>query len=150
MFSKGFNIKKPGSYQIEVYEIGTAGDGITKRVNIKAVDRVAACTDTDGGMNIFAKGTATNNAAVIPAGRTKTATDVCTKQVGQSFQEVTSCTGTGCYVDEAVCLTGGAEAGLVGKGGSGQADHKCPNGCMNGACVPTSSTTITTNTTVGP
>lgn len=121
-----------------------AAKTVTDTVTVKIANTTttASCTDTDGGMNIFAKGTATNNAAVIPAGRTKSATDVCTKQVGQSFQEVTTCTGAGCFVDEAVCLSG-VEAGFVGKGGSGQADHACPNGCSDGACIQSTSTTAT-------
>lgn len=78
------------------------------------------------------KGTASNN--------TKSATDICTQEICSNgscqYNEVATCTGDRCFVDEAVCLTAGAEAGLVGKGGSGQADHKCPNGCSDGACRP--------------
>ena len=88
------------------------------------------CIDSDGGMKIYIAGTASN-------GITK-ASDECTKQVwngaGYQYNPVPICSGYGCYVDEAVCLTG-AQAGLVGKGGSGQPDHLCPYGCSNNACI---------------
>ena len=81
-------------------------------------------------MKIYIAGTASN-------GITK-ASDECTKQVwngaGYQYNPVPICSGYGCYVDEAVCLTG-AQAGLVGKGGSGQPDHLCPYGCSNNACI---------------
>jgi len=89
----------------------------------------SACTDSDGGMNIYQKGTATNG--IISR------TDECTQRIwnGLSYQYsvVNSCNPPDvCYSDEATCLPDGT----VGKGGSGQSDHQCPNGCSNGACLP--------------
>lgn len=99
------------------------------------------CTDSDGGMNIYVKGTASRG--------TVAKTDECTQRVwnGQAYQYnvVNLCSGDGCYVDEAVCLSDGT----VGKGGSGQTDHQCPSGytCQDGAC--TTSTTACTDSDGG-
>ncbi len=39
-FTKGFVLKKAGSYELEVYEIGTpSGDGVSKKITITAVDK---------------------------------------------------------------------------------------------------------------
>ena len=40
-FAKGFTIKKAGDYEIDVYEIDTPGDGVSKTIKITAVDKDA-------------------------------------------------------------------------------------------------------------
>lgn len=40
-FAKGFTFKKAGVYEIDVYEIETAGEGISKTIKITAVDKDA-------------------------------------------------------------------------------------------------------------
>lgn len=47
-FSKGFTFKKAGVYEIDVYEIETAGEGVSKTIKITAVDKdTAVATKAD-------------------------------------------------------------------------------------------------------
>ncbi|MBN1502420.1 hypothetical protein JW930_02665 [Candidatus Woesearchaeota archaeon] len=76
----------------------------------------AACVDTDGGKNFDVKGTCTDG--------TFTFTDSCNPNV---FGRV----------NEAYCND-------LDKCSFGAFDNVCPNGCYDGQCVPTNTTTTTT------
>ena len=72
------------------------------------------CTDSDGGVNFYTKGTVTSNE---PSPYPQTATDYCSTST--TLQEMS------CGSDGMLALTG----------------YDCPNGCLNGACVANSSAT---------
>ncbi|MCX6819523.1 MAG: dockerin type I domain-containing protein [Candidatus Aenigmarchaeota archaeon] len=91
------------------------------------------CTDSDGGENIYVRGTA-------KAG-TQEIIDNCNLKVwnGYNYQYnlVTSCSGEDCYDNEAVCNP--SYGGVVGL-----KLIVCPYGCQDGACIsPKPDLTIT-------
>ncbi len=98
------------------------GDGF-----FNVIEGQYTCTDSDGGKNIYMKGT---TSAYFEVGKFETRQDYCARQdieiSPNNFTSVSSCTGTTCYVNEywvdAVCS------------GYGQI-LACPNGCSNGACL---------------
>lgn len=78
-----------------------------------------SCTDSDGGLNYYLKGTATGGHLGFP-GEVLTASDQC--ELGNN------------YVDEIYCGENGNLA---------QNAELCPNGCLNGACLQQNSTNQT-------
>jgi len=81
------------------------------------------CTDSDGGLNYYIKGSIYTNANqwISPSG------DSCgiNVQAGQ-YNNAASCSGDNCYIHEYSC---------EGQNPVNNAPVKCPNGCNDGACV---------------
>jgi len=88
----------------------------------------AACKDSDGGLNVYEKGTAGIGDTYL--------TDTCQLRVNWTgdyqYNLASSCSGSNdCFVDEAVCDKYSSYNNAQGLG------HKlvnCPNGCSSGAC----------------
>ncbi|MFA6328280.1 MAG: PKD domain-containing protein, partial [Candidatus Micrarchaeia archaeon] len=79
----------------------------------------ATCVDSDGGKNIYVKGTVTTSAGSW--------TDFCVTKAadGTYYNNAQSCTGSNCYINELYCNNGiGAYPSIT----------QCANGCSNGAC----------------
>jgi len=89
------------------------------------------CADTDGGYNIYEKGTRTNYVEGY-FDTNKPATDYCKQGDPKGFAiadegyKVESCSGEDCGIIEYVCESSPSVAhrGVV-----------CPNGCSDGACI---------------
>ncbi|MBS3102643.1 hypothetical protein J4458_04300 [Candidatus Woesearchaeota archaeon] len=84
----------------------------------------SSCTDSDGGKNIYLKGTITTNQ--YPAWNDFTGDDVCAKKTGDAqYSSVDSCEGDDCYIREYSCKPPETPFDFI----------QCPNGCQDGACV---------------
>jgi len=120
-------------YSTSYFDVGSAGIGSNDRVSTISstnTTTVSSCTDSDGGQDIYTLGT-------VNALDQKGVSDVCrTKTInGTSIQwdPVSSCVaGTNCYITELSCLS---------SGNLGNQEFACPNGCSNGACIKTTTTT---------
>ncbi len=87
----------------------------------------ATCTDSDGGLNYWVKGNTTFN--YLGAGPESTYSDRCMiVSNADSMISNYSCSGSNCQVDEYGC---NSENNLV------VSEYACSNGCVNGACVNT-------------
>lgn len=95
------------------------------------------CLDSDGGQNIYKKGIAQS----LTSGTSQE--DCCA--ISDSNNPRPSCTkfingkDEGNSVWEGICDSGGRTIGYL---------YVCPNGCLNGVCLQTSSTPVPTNTPV--
>jgi hypothetical protein len=77
-----------------------------------------ACTDSDGGNNVYLKGYVTLNSINYP--------DTCyTYATSTSTLNTNSCTGSNCYISEYYCQNNQVAYN----------NQACSNGCSNGACV---------------
>jgi hypothetical protein len=98
-----------------------------------AVAAGESCSDTDGGDNIFVKGTITTNIE----GKSVTASDNCAydnvPEDSTSFRYIESATcsaGTDCYVQELACNWNDSDSPS-----KYSRTILCPNGCRDGACL---------------
>ncbi|MDO8740272.1 MAG: LamG-like jellyroll fold domain-containing protein [Candidatus Woesearchaeota archaeon] len=81
------------------------------------------CTDSDGGLNYYVKGTLTisNNSGYL--------TDSCQLK-DNSYVSTNQCSGSNCYLEEAFCDSTSKSYRTF------PADYyNCPNGCQDGACL---------------
>jgi len=87
----------------------------------KIVEKLA-CTDSDGGKNIYVKGSASSG----QDGFAHVARDVCvlSDSLNSPNKIVDSCTGDNCYIMEAICVDDKATSAKL----------KCSGGCTDGAC----------------
>ena len=91
------------------------------------------CTDSDGGINYYVKGTLTIQ------GKEGYLTDACQIKTGNaSYTSTDSCFGNDCYLEEAYCYSSSKSYRTY------PADYyNCPNGCKDGACLSTAQPSIT-------
>lgn len=97
------------------------------------------CTDTDGGRNYYVKGTTSKNTSEEVWAQT----DSCYIETDFNHGErVSSCAaGTNCQLTEYFCRAPGAQSySLYYQIGVEYVD--CPNGCKDGACVPSTTPPI--------
>lgn len=110
----------------------------------------ASCTDSDGGEDIYVKGTATGDELInkivrnpttlelINLGQTKSLTDFCGLRL-EAWIELEECSGEDCGVYEFVCIQPATGSTLVGGEGDrigGRVFYPCPFNCKDGACIP--------------
>src|SRR3989344_6355452 len=91
------------------------------------------CTDSDGGINYYVKGTLTIQ------GKEGYLTDACQIKTGNaSYTSTDSCFGNDCYLEEAYCYSSSKSYRTY------PADYyNCPNGCKDGACLSTAQPSLT-------
>jgi hypothetical protein len=87
------------------------------------------CSDSDGGFNIYEQGT-------VDSWDNESRNDQCFKgilisEIEGQYNQVDSCMGLECYIQEAACLY---------NGNLGNQMVSCPDGCSNGACTVNSTT----------
>jgi hypothetical protein len=103
----------------------TSGSGVLSAVSrYFTIDpaSTAFCNDSDGGVNYSTAGTITTDAY----GWSSSISDTCKAYTsGGLYQDVNSCTGTSCWIQEYSCS---------GSAPIRNTTVNCPNGCSNGAC----------------
>jgi hypothetical protein len=91
-------------------------------VSMTVSGTASSCTDSDGGLNYYVKGTATNADGTYD-------TDYCSSLNG---------------LNEAFCCSSAMEYSCTPIGHSNVASaYNCPNGCSNGACISVADKSIT-------
>lgn len=130
-----YNLNPHTGYEVCVSGSAKTSDGSTLFEDCSDVPIYISgtvCTDSDGGENIFVKGTASKDKEQV--------SDNCQLRVfnGQNFQynSVSSCSGPDCFVDEGICDSSYSYNTAQGLG------HKlinCPTTCRDGLCQSASS-----------
>ncbi len=119
----------PGNYKIRIcgQNEGYPCDYSDNYFSIVAA--TVACTDSDGGKEYYKKGIVTESG--------KTYADYCFEKTSDN------CVKEPCdnWVKEYFCLP--YSTVNIGLGGVAEEDYKCPNGCKDGACLATTTPSIT-------
>ena len=122
------SLKPDTTYYYSISSIDKSGNRANTIVsNFRTKPNSQTCTETDGGLNAYIKGTTTVG--------TVQATDTCNTKVfnGRDYQYnlVESCSGSDCYVNEAYCNQNSFYNSVKGIGFD---LFGCPDGCNNGVC----------------
>jgi len=107
---------------------------------IKAQNYTMTCADSDGGNNIYVKGTMKWNYSTSPNTQ-YLFIDECA--LGPEGTIINECDGDNCYVLENYC------SGSISSKPIQDEEYLCPNGCSNGACVEEINTTSVCTDTDG-
>ena len=130
-----------GPVELKVIKISATSSIFTKSyvtLSARKAEEKVKCTDSDGGINAntygwvdFRPGNVTLDVCALVSSYDSDGTP-------GGWEGVNSCSGKDCYIQEAYCKTDD-------KGNFIDADAtqmiKCTNGCANGACIDSSSTT---------
>jgi hypothetical protein len=102
------------------------------------INTTAICTDSDGGLDFYEKGSVLFN--YLGSRPIVEFNDQCLDFSNpDTGYPVSSCSGTGCTLDERGC---NAENNMISN------EFSCPNGCSDGACIELPTVNGTTNVTV--